>query len=280
MPGWVSVRVASRVPVQRWLPWLWAALAVLSAGAISRGIVPLGEMPEAGHILAHLVIFGVLARLLDRKQGPALPILGSVVVGVLLEVAQALGSGHILWNEGIFDVSVDAVGAAGALACTGRKDVAALLNLWLHPAFILPAGLVARFYLVSQDARKALLWTGITLLFLIAPTVLWLLGVALGWFTDFDLSDRRQRAAPFVLVCLSLAALTLTARLTAASPDVVTVAEGMALSATVVTGITLLGFKVSGHVVVPVLLVVAIAPESSRECLPFLGSALISRSHS
>lgn len=248
---------------------------------------------EPVHIVAHSILYGSLAIALAKWAFPPaviegksrwrralLAMLGFCLVAGSQELVQAVSRGRMPGSEEAFDLVVDGAGATLGLIAWSLFDkrrvypLARALGVILHPGFIGPLGVFALTWSTLRDTRAALGWTLVLVLAVVPLVALWLVGLKLGWYTDRDLSVRTQRPR-FLLVALGAATALLIVVHLAKAPAIVrdmTIANLIATALFTLT--TIVGTKVSGHVAVPVGVVVLFAAISSRGPWPFLLVAL------
>ena len=220
------------------------------------------SLPDPVHWLGHLALCGGVGALLGRRWPPLPALAGVMVVGLAVEIVQAWNHGPAP-REALFDLVVDALSGMVGLALAGHPEVGRSVGIWLHPAAVVPLGLVGAHYAGVRDLRVSLVWAAVATVCWLPAAAAWAIGTRLGRFTDVDLVDRRERPALFALACGSATLYALVARW-GAPPPVVLLADGMLLGAVAITVLTVADFKVSGHVTVPLLLAVAVAPWSVR----------------
>lgn len=256
---------------------LWAALAMAAAATLSTVGGPSWLAPDSVHIVGHLLLFGGLAGVVERKARwqPAITLLVVLAAGVGVELAQVAATGHISIRELGFDVLVDALAAMAGLALGCRRITARALGLWLHPALVVPLGLAGTFYAALREVPVCLVWTSLAVACWLPAVGVWLAGVRLGWYSGIDLVERRERLGLFVLACGSAGLFVVTTHGLDAPASVLTVAHEIALTSLAVGAATLAGFKLSGHVAVALLLAVAIAPWSARGPVLFIAAAVL-----
>ncbi|MCU0682790.1 MAG: hypothetical protein MUF34_11165 [Polyangiaceae bacterium] len=246
------------------LAMVWAAAVLVAAGALSAGLVPdVGRVPEAWHVIGHLVLFGVLALLLKGLR-PWVALAAVLLAGAGVEVVQAAAHGVPLGREAAYDMLVDALAGMAGVGLASGAPAATALGVWLHPAFVIPLGLFGTFYAATREPSLAAIWAGAMMACLLPVGAFWALGVRRGRYADADLADRAQRPGLFAVGCASVAAFAAVAFAAHAPGPVISVAIGALIGACAVTALTVAGFKVSGHVATPLLLAVAIAPFSWR----------------
>lgn len=250
---------------------------------------------EPTHLAAHSILYGSLAVVIamwwfpaealdEPRRSKAWRALGACLCFALIaaaqELTQALSRGRLVSGEEIFDLAVDAGGAALGVIAWARFDarrrypVAKALGVLLHPGIIGPLGVFALTWSSLENTRSAAGWTLLAVLAVLPVAALWQVGLRKGWYSDRDISVRGERPG-FLLASLCAAAgLALSARLLEA-PEVVQGFTRAGLLATVlVTVATLSGLKVSGHVAVPVGVVVLLQATSFRGPWPFLLAAV------
>lgn len=250
---------------------------------------------EVTHLVAHTLLYGGLAAALaawwfpahaldgDRRSlgrrafGAALCFLS---VAVAQELVQSLSRRSFLAREEFFDLAVDLTAATVGLIAWSWRDgrravrVARALGVVLHPGVIGPLGVFAVTWAAVRDARVGVTWTTVAMVAALPVAAVWAVGLRRGWFRDADLSVRAERPPFLLAACLAAAALALVARATHA-PAVVQELCLAGLAATLaVTAVTLAGFKVSGHVAVPVGVLVLLSAHSARGLWPFAVAAL------
>ncbi len=250
---------------------------------------------EVTHLVAHTLLYGGLAAALaawwfpahaldgDRRSlgrrafGAALCFLS---VAVAQELVQSLSRRSFLAREEFFDLAVDLTAATVGLIAWSWRDgrravrVARALGVVLHPGVIGPLGVFAVTWAAVRDARVGVTWTTVAMVAALPVAAVWAVGLRRGWFRDADLSVRAERPPFLLAACVAAAALALVARATHA-PAVVQELCLAGLAATLaVTAVTLAGFKVSGHVAVPVGVLVLLSAHSARGLWPFAVAAL------
>lgn len=249
---------------------------------------------ESLHIVAHSILYGSLAVALATRWLPpevlgdasasrrrALYAAGSFFfVAGSQELVQALSRGRAPSSEELFDLLVDTGGATLGLIAWSLLDkrriypLARALGVVLHPGFVGPAGVFALTWSTLRDTRAALGWTLVFVLAVLPLGTLWRVGLRRGWFSDRDLSVRAERPRLLLTAVLS-ATLLLVAVHVAGAPVIVRELSVAGLIATaLVTLTTMVGTKVSGHVAVPVAVVVLLSATSYRGPWPFLLVAL------
>jgi hypothetical protein len=231
------------------------------------------SLPDPVHWLGHLALFGGLAAALGRGRPPAVALAGTMAAGLLLELVQA-ATGTSSPREALFDLAVDALSGMAGLALRGRREVSHALGVWLHPAVLVPLGLLGSYHTATRDLPQALGWTLVALCCWLPAAAAWAVGTRLGRFTDADLVDRRERPALFALGCGSATLYAAVARL-GGPASVVVLADGLLLCAVTVTLVTAAGFKVSGHVAVPLLLAAVAGTWSVRAAVLLLAVAVL-----
>ncbi|MDB4929919.1 MAG: hypothetical protein JWM10_2403, partial [Myxococcaceae bacterium] len=196
------------------------------------------------------------------------------------ELAQSLARGRWFSAEEYFDLAVDVGGASLGMIAWAAADarrrylVARALGVVLHPGLLGPLGMFAVLRSALEDTDAALRWTALGLAAAAPPTALWLVGLRRGWFADRDLSVRAERPS-FLLVALASAGALYAAVLALDAPPAVrAVAVAGAVAAALVSAATVAGLKVSGHVAVPVGVLVLLQATSMRGPWPFLLAAV------
>ncbi|MBX3227807.1 MAG: phosphatase PAP2 family protein [Labilithrix sp.] len=244
---------------------------------------------EPLHIVAHSVLYGSLAVALaawlfpSSSPGAARVVLAAgafLLVAGSQELAQALSRSRLPGGEELFDLVVDAAGASVGLIVWSLFDrrrvypLARSLGVALHPGFIGPLGVFALAWSTLRDTRAALGWTLVLVLAVLPLAATWWVGLKRGWYSDRDLSVRAERPR-FLLLALVAATVILVAVHLVDAPAIVRDITTANLIATALfTLTTVVGTKVSGHVAVPVGVVVLISATSSRGPWPFLIVAL------
>lgn len=249
---------------------------------------------EIVHLIAHSLLYGTLAVALCRwwftpaafegtRRARALRALGAAACFVAIagaqELTQALARGRLPGSEEFFDLLVDGTAACVGLIVWSRVErrrwaVARALGALLHPGAIGPLGVFALTWSATRDAGVALRWTVWSVVAVLPVAALWLVGLRRGWFSDHDLSVRRERPA-FLAAALVAAGAFAWGVYASHAPDVV---RGFALAGLVasalVTAATVAGLKVSGHAAVPVGVVALLEGTSHRGLWPFAVTAL------
>jgi hypothetical protein len=250
---------------------------------------------EPVHLVAHSLLYGALAVALVRwwlppsafdapRRERARRALGAAACFAAIagaqELVQALHRGRLWGTEELFDLLVDGVGAcAGLIVWTRferrrRWSVARALGAVLHPAVLGPVGVFALTWSATRDTGAALRWTLWSVLAVAPVAAVWAVGLRRGWFSDHDLSVRRERPA-FLAAALTMAALFAWGVFASGAPGVV---RGFALAGIVAsalfTVVTVAGLKVSGHAAVPVGVFALLEATSHRGLWPFAVAAL------
>jgi hypothetical protein len=278
------------------------ALAFVSMAFLLERLPPAEASPfawllrqEPVHLVAHSLLYGALAIALVRwwlppsafemtRRARALRALGATVcffaVAATQELVQALHRGHLWGSEELFDLFVDGVAACAGLIVWTRFErrrqwsVARALGAVLHPAVLGPLGVFALTWSATHDRGLALRWTLWSVLAVAPVAAVWLVGLRRGWFSDHDLSVRRERPA-FLAAALAMAGVFAWGVYASGAPGVV---RGFALAGLVasalVTAATVAGLKVSGHAAVPVGVVALLEATSHRGLWPFAMAAL------
>jgi membrane-associated phospholipid phosphatase len=146
----------------------------------------------------------------------------------------------------VLDISEENAGEV-PLFLPARMRLARYVSTLLAPAVVsVPLVLCAALY-HTQDIAQALMYAGITLLFLsFGPLLYILLGVRSGKFSDVDVSNRRERTMPFLFGIASIT-VGLVVLLSLHGPkDLETVLMGTALSGLIMMVITW-WWKISIH---------------------------------
>ena len=257
---------------------LWAIGAMGVAGLLAAGFgPPWVSAPDWVHVVAHLLLFGSLAWIIDRRgrwQPPATALV-VLAVGLGVELAQVAASRHLSLRELGFDMVVDGLGAMAGLAVGSRPAAARAIGAWLHPVWVVPVGLWGAFYAGLRQPTSAVWWAGCASLCWLPAAGVWFQGVRQGWFRDMDLTERTDRPALFALACSCAALFLVLASILGAPEHVLLVAWEITITSVALFALTVLGFKVSGHVTVPLVLAVAVAPWSSRGLAIFLIAAAL-----
>lgn len=281
--------------------WLVAVLAV-SFVTIALGLESLDLAPgsllavllrtEWLHLLVHTALYGLLAAGLAAVWVPdsALPGGGVLrasgaaasftLVAVAQELAQAAGRGRLAALESAYDLIVDvAAGAVGLIVWAQRHPlrppkVAAALGVLLHPGLVGPVGVFAITFAALRDARAALGWTVVVSAAALPPAAAWVAGLLGGWYSDRDLSIRRERPSFLVVALVAAALLWVGARQLDAPSAVRNLALAGLAATALITAATLGGLKVSGHAAVPVGVLVLLGGTSLRALWPFAVAAL------
>jgi VanZ family protein len=272
------------------------AMACLVEQLSQKGPSPLAWLlrQEVVHLLAHTVLYGSLAvalaqwKLAPLSEAPrrhrwsrvAGAVLCFLAIAGTQELVQVLYRGRPPGREEIFDLFVDVVAAcAGLIVWTGfqrrfQRAVARALGVLLHPVFVGPVGVFALTWSSTRDSRNALRWTLQASAAAVPVMVLWALGLRRGFFSDVDLSIRRERPA-FLLVAFVMAA-TFAAMVyrSGAPPMLRTLALAGFLASAIFTLVTAAGLKASGHAAVPVGVLILLEATSHRGMWPFAMVAL------
>ncbi|MBN2191854.1 MAG: hypothetical protein JW751_03485 [Polyangiaceae bacterium] len=261
----------------KWIILLWSVLAMAAAAALSAGWGPAWSAPDWAHIVGHLVLFGGMAWVVERRLRwrPLTTLIVVLAAGVGVELAQVAGGGHRSMRELGFDVMVDALAAMVGLALGCRQVTARALGLWLHPALVVPIGLCGTFYAALREVPAALVWTTLAVACWLPAAGVWLGGIRLGWFSGLDLVECRERVRLFALACGCAGLFVALTHGLGAPASVLEVAHQMLLTSLAVTAATMAGFKLSGHVTVALLLAVAIAPWSVRGPVLLVTTAIL-----
>lgn len=260
--------------MSRVVPVLWTASITALAVWLSIPGGPSFSVPESVHVLAHVALFGVLASMLARITSLDRALGLTVLAGAVVELGQILAVGYWL-DEAVFDVGVNGLGGVGGLLSTRRAGVDARAGLWLHPVVVAPAALFGTVWASGAGTRVALAWMAVAMV-CVAPAVLvWAVGVRRGWYPHFDVIDASQRREIFAAGALCTGAYALAAWAWA-PPAARASALALALGMVAVTGITRAGFKISGHVAVPLVLAAVAWAWTPRgaACLAFTGALL------
>ena len=232
---------------------------------------------ELLHIVAHSILYGSLAVALAMTWLPshvlegartslrrrALLAAGSFcLVAGTQELVQALSRSRAPGGEELFDLVVDVGGATLGLIVWSLFDkrrtypLARTLGVVLHPGFIGPLGVFALIWSSLRDTRAALGWSLVFVLAVLPLATIWWVGLKRGWYSDRDLSVRAERPRILLTGLFSAAVLLGTLHLAGAPVVVRDVAIAGLVATALLTFSTILGTKVSGHVAVPVGIVV------------------------
>lgn len=259
----------------RALPWLWALAIAAAAWMLSSGWGPALVLPDPLHVVMHLALFGVLAGMLARPCGLDGALGLTLAAGFAVELAQMHASGRWLGEVG-YDMAVDLVGAVSGLAVARLPGVAERIGYWLHPVGLAPVAMFGVGWASGLPALESAVWTCVVMV-CIAPAVLaWGFGVRAGWYPHVDRIDAAQRSVIFAVASACAWALAgLTWRW--GPPAFVVMTLGLAGVMSLLVVVTRLGFKMSGHVVIPLLLAVAAWPWTMRGAgVLLLAGALLS----
>lgn len=291
-------------PIARALIPLWSLALVVMAWVISQhSFAPntaaaWALRSEPVHVAAHTFLYGVLSMLLatlwfSRTAGDAprrALVARALLAGSMFMLVASCQEGvQVLARaqhrhpspEELYDLAVDVLAGAIGLILWSRWNrqhltrVARTLGWILHPALVAPLGLFAIFWSALGGPRPALPWTALAVLSAAPAAGVWVLGVALGRFSDVDVSVRSERPPLFAAGLFSgLLYLALTRALGAPLP-----VQHLALAGLIGTSllalVTVSGLKVSGHVSVAVALAVALAATSVRGPYLFAMAALL-----
>lgn len=284
-------------------------VVIMALGLVSLALALERAQPSAGsllfrlmgnellHIVAHSIIYGLLAVALatwwfppaaldGERPSPSLRRRAVLAAGSFFlvagaqELAQALSRLHAPGGEELFDLVVDAGGATLGLIAWSLFDkrrtypLARTLGVVLHPGFIGPFGVFALTWSTLRDTRAALGWTIVFVLAVLPLAGLWWVGLKRGWYSDRDLSVRTERPRLLLIAVLSATVLLVAVRLAGAPLVVRDMAVAGLIATALLTLMTILGTKVSGHVAVPVGVVVLLSATSYRGPWPFLILAL------
>lgn len=280
--GWALALIAAALYLERWPP---------AHGS------PVGRFlaAEPVHIVAHTLLYGSLSALLawrwfptDALDAPRAALRSRVLaagasflaVAGAQELVQVLSRQRMPNAEEYFDLAVDVSGASLGLIAWSLADrrrrypVARALGVVLHPAIVGPLGMYAVLRSALDDASAALRWTSLGVLAALPVAALWQVGLRRGWFGDRDLSVRSERPV-FLLAALLTAAGLYASVLALDAPLAVRhVALAGAAATVLVSALTVAGLKVSGHVAVPVGVMVLLQATSFRGPWPFVLAAL------
>ena len=250
---------------------------------------------ELLHIVAHCILYGSLAVALATRwfppaalDGPRAPLRRRALfaaatflaVAGAQELAQSFSRGRAPGGEELFDLVVDVGGATLGLIAWSLFDkrriypLARALGVVLHPGFLGPFGVFALTWSTLRDTRAALGWTLVFVGAVLPLAALWWVGLKRGWYSDRDLSVRTERPRILLIALLSASILLVAVRLAGAPGVVRDVAAAGLIATALLTLMTILGTKVSGHVAVPVGVVVLLSATSYRGPWPFLLLAL------
>lgn len=258
----------------RLTPWLWTAAIAGMAFWMSSPWGPRVHLPDPVHVVMHLGLFGVLAAMIARftRLDAALGL--TLIGGAAVELAQMLASGRWL-DEALYDMGVDALGAVAGLLVARAPGVDERVGYWLHPVVLAPLAMFGTMWASGVGGLRALVWTGVAMAW-VAPAVLaWGFGVRAGWYPHLDEIDATQRREIFAVGTLCAVGNAATAVWTGpAAAAHLGIALGFGMG--VVSLVTRQGFKISGHVAVPLLLAVAAWPWTARGagCLVLAGLLL------
>lgn len=285
----------------RWISAAWALSLIAAALYLERSPPahdsPVGRLisAEPVHLVAHAVLYGSLAALLawrwfptDALAAPRAALRGRVLAAGLSfvavagaqELVQSLSRERLPNVEEYFDLSVDVAGASLGLIAWSMADrrrrypVARALGVLLHPAILGPLGMFAVLRSALGDGPAALRWTSLGVLAALPVAAVWQLGLRRGWFADRDLSVRAERPVFLLVSLLCAAGLYGSVTLLHAPPAVCHVALAGAAATVLVSALTVAGLKVSGHVAVPVGVMVLLQATSFRGPWPFVLAAL------
>lgn len=271
----------------RWLAVAMGATLVACAFFLERITPVAGSLVaraiacEPLHIVAHSLLYGAFAMALAASRWrPVRAVAVFCLVAGGQELVQALSRSRAPGAEELFDLVVDAAGATVGLIAWSRFDerrgypLARALGVALHPGFIGPLGVFALAWSALRDTRAAAGWTVVLVVAVLPLTAMWWVGRRRGWYSDRDLSVRTERPRLLLVALAAAIALLVVVHLMDA-PAVVrdmTVANLIATALFTIT--TIVGTKVSGHVAVPVGIVVLLMATSARAPWPFLVVAL------
>lgn len=251
---------------------------------------------EITHLVAHNLLYGSLAVALaawwfpgkaleeSRRARLVRALWASSLFGFIAgaqELTQAFARSRLPAGEELFDLAVDVAAASLGLIAWScfdarrQRPVAKALGVVLHPALVGPVGVLALTWASLRDARQALGWTLASVLVVVPIAALWIVGVRRGWYSDADLSVRDERSGILCAAVVVAGLFALGAHLVHAPPVVRLVATTGLTAAALLTGLTLAGLKVSGHVAVPVGVLALLAGTSYRGLVPFAVAALV-----
>ena len=254
----------------RWLAGLWVIVALAATAGLGAVGTFAGHWPEGAHLVGHIGLCGGFAALVAASApGTATSrattaLVAAVAFGAAIELVQ-LRYGPP-WSEVVFDLGVDALGAvAGILAWAEARRparrpeaVGHVVSAVLHPLGIAPLALGAGILAAGGMWPTVAMWLTIAAVCLGPAIALWGVGIWRGWWSDADLSRRRDRGPLFAVGCAGTVAFVLAATW---GPDPVpTIALGAVAGAILGTLVTLAGLKVSGHVAIPVALALLVGP--------------------
>ena len=245
---------------------------------------------EPFHLVAHSLLYGSLAMALAKRWFPSEALDGvgeslrrrALFAGVYFgfvagaqELAQAVSRSRLPAGEEFFDLTVDIAGATLGLvawSCFDRRrgyPVACALGVVVHPGFVGPLGVFALTWSTLRNTRAALGWTLVFVLAMLPVAGLWWVGLRRGWYADRDLSVRSERPGVLVTGLVSAAILLVAVHLMGAPVVVRDITITGLIATAFLTLATLAGTKVSGHVAVPVGVLVLLSATSYRGLWPF-----------
>lgn len=226
----------------RWLAVLWAAGAVLSATLLASDVVPsIGSLPDAVHIVGHLVVFGGLAVLLARTATPSRSLAVVAGVGLLLELGQGWAVGRLFWREAGFDMLVNGVSAVCGLYAVHRAQRPThLLSSWSIGALAVPAVVGAHVTLWTDALLSTLVIGG----FLVPSGVL---------------AARSRPGSAW-----AMAALVAVFGLSSAGPQLMAPVSIAAFGGMVASGLAAVAHPVASRVAIPLLAAACVASVSPR----------------
>ncbi|MCA9569997.1 MAG: hypothetical protein KC656_19265, partial [Myxococcales bacterium] len=235
------------------VPAAWAGLVAVVSTLLAWDTLPFPRphVPDPVHIVGHVVVFGVLARLVAPVLGPDGAVLTALFAGGVVELGQAVAVGRLFLREALFDSAVNGVAAIAGLALLDDPGVARRVGWWLHPALVVPLGLFAVAWIALREPVQALGFLAVVLVSFAPAVLFWVVGSVRGWYPSAEVEDRSARGPLFAIATACGWGLWGLTR--GVWPELEGVALGFAASLTVVTALTVAGLKVSGHVAAALL---------------------------
>jgi hypothetical protein len=151
-----------------------------------------------------------------------------------------------------------------------------VLSWVFHPVWLAPLLLGGLAFAAVRDVTMATRFAASAMLSLGPAVAVWLIGWWRGWWSDPDLSTRRERPAVFAVGVLGVLAWTAwLGRDAGPAPVLQQLAVVGLVAAALGVATTVAGLKVSGHVAIPATIACGLALFSHRAPLLLWGPALL-----